>query len=176
MPYFGEIIDGEMVLSDHGKTARKYWQEIPAHFPNIALDQFIIMPNHVHGILIINDNFPPRRHLCCTDRRPCTDAINRVSTNDTNDTNGNSEMDRNGGQIKNGGATGYHNPMIHQNISTIIRWYKGRTSFEIKKFNPDFAWQPRFHDHIIRDENELNKIRQYIMDNPVNWKKESNHE
>jgi putative transposase len=157
--YFGEIVDGEMILSDCGKIAQINWQNVPDHFDNIALDEFVVMPNHIHGIL---------------DRR---DAINRVSTNDTNtnDTNKNSGIARNSGHIKNGGVTGHHNPMIHKNISRIIRWYKGHTSFEIRKFNPDFAWQSRFHDHIIRDKNELKRIRQYIMDNTAHWKNDNNY-
>ena len=47
-----------------------------------------------------------------------------------------------------GGITGYKNPMLHNNLSKIIRWYKGRTTFESWKTNPDFTWQSRFHDHI----------------------------
>jgi len=56
---FGEITDNEMILSPLGVIARECWYEIPTHFPNISLDAFIIMPNHLHGIIIINE--PPRR-------------------------------------------------------------------------------------------------------------------
>jgi REP element-mobilizing transposase RayT len=55
--------------------------------------------------------------------------------------------------------------MQHQNLSTIIHWYKGRTTFESRKINPEFTWQSRFYDHIIRSENDLNKIREYIKNN-----------
>jgi len=86
------------------------------------------------------------------------DAINRVST---------------GSSItkKPGGITGKHNPMGKNSLSQIIRWCKGRTTYEIrKKFsNPDFQWQSRFHDHIIRDEIALQNVRNYIIDNPKNW-------
>ena len=178
--YFGEIVDGKMILSDCGKMAQINWQNGPDHFDNIALDEFVVMPNHIHGILGVNEKNDCNRDR---DRRRRRDAINRVSTTtsanidntNANNTNKNSEIDKNSGHIKNGGVTGHHNPMIHKNISRIIRWYKGRTSFEIRKFNPDFAWQPRFHDHIIRDENELFRIRKYIMDNPANWKNDNNY-
>ncbi len=159
--FFGEIIDGKMNLSEMGEIANQYWIEIPDHFDNICLDKFVIMPNHIHGILFINDKKNGRIDRPHSRR----DAINRVSTiGNTNDTN-----------HTNGGATGYYNPMIHQNISKIIRWYKGRTSFEIRKNNPEFAWQSRFHDHVIRDENELNRIRQYIVNNPEQWEKDNNY-
>lgn len=64
---FGDIKNGEMKLSKIGKMVQKYWHEIPYHFENVQLDEFIVMPNHVHGIVII----------CDSHRR---DAINRVST------------------------------------------------------------------------------------------------
>jgi len=51
--YFGEIINGKMELSEIGKIAEKYWLEIPKHFSNIRLDEFVIMPNHIHGIIVI---------------------------------------------------------------------------------------------------------------------------
>ncbi len=133
---FGDIINGEMVLSGCGEIAHQIWQEIPDHFDNIRLDNFVVMPDHIHGIIIID-----------------RDAINSVSIN-----NG-------------GGITGEYNPMMHQNISRIIRWYKGRTTFESRKIKSEFAWQGRFHDHIIRDQNALNSIRKYILQNPKNWKK-----
>lgn len=59
--------------------------------------------------------------------------------------------------------------MLHQSISTIIRWYKGRTSFEIRKIQPDFGWQSRFHDHIIRSFDSYYRISEYIKNNPMHW-------
>ncbi|RYD76098.1 MAG: transposase, partial [Sphingobacteriales bacterium] len=53
--YFGEIQDRKIILNETGKIAHKYWQEIPQHFPNCKLDEFIVMPNHVHGILILDN-------------------------------------------------------------------------------------------------------------------------
>ncbi len=71
-----------------------------------------------------------------------------------------------------GGITGNHNPMLHDNLSKIIRWYKGRTAFESRKINIDFAWQSRFHDHIIRNDESFQKISEYITNNPANWCKD----
>jgi len=56
--YFGNILDGKMFLNDLGKLTEKCWQEIPLHFKTSELDYYIIMPNHIHGILIINE-LPP---------------------------------------------------------------------------------------------------------------------
>jgi REP element-mobilizing transposase RayT len=79
--------------------------------------------------------------------------------------------------------------MFYDNISRVLRWYKGRCTFEINKLVekqsiaetrliaslPNFAWQPRFHDRIIRDENELNRIREYIIKNPEMWHRDRNN-
>jgi putative transposase len=59
--------------------------------------------------------------------------------------------------------------MLNDNVSRIVRWYKGRCSFEIRKIQADFAWQPRFHDHIIRNDAEYQRISDYIVSNPSNW-------
>lgn len=153
--YFGEIQNGIMGLNQLGCLAAQFWQDIPSHFNDVNLDTWVVMPNHVHGILIlghlpnINDQ---QNHK--SQRRPQSqrrDAINRVST-----------------AAGHGGITGKYNPIGKGTIGEIIRWYKGRTTFEIRK-NHTFGWQPRFHDHIIRDENELNRIRKYILQNPLKW-------
>jgi putative transposase len=67
------------------------------------------------------------------------------------------------------GVTGDRNPMLKQNLSTIVRWYKGRLAFEARKTHADFAWQARFHDRIIRDAGSNEKIRYYILNNPRLW-------
>ncbi|MCB9081701.1 MAG: hypothetical protein H6555_08330 [Lewinellaceae bacterium] len=59
--------------------------------------------------------------------------------------------------------------MFHQNISRIIRWFKGRVCYESQKINPQFAWQSLFYDRIIRNEKEFNSITHYIQNNPGKW-------
>ena len=56
---FGDVVDGTMVLNDAGKMAAQCWRAIPEHFPHVALDVFVVMPNHVHGILFIRDGSEP---------------------------------------------------------------------------------------------------------------------
>lgn len=142
-PHFGSIsiVQKEMKLSDIGRIVFDLWQLIPKNFPFVTLDEFVIMPDHIHGIIVINKN----------DGR---DAINRVSTI----TNTNS-----------GGVTGNKNPMLHDNLSRIIRWFKERSTFECRKINEHFNWQPRFHDHIIRNRESHERIKNYIGNNPMKW-------
>ncbi|GAB3909614.1 transposase [Larkinella knui] len=141
---FGSIQNGEMQLNAAGKIAAEIWQFLPTQFPYVILDEFVVMPNHMHGLLYIDK--PPIGG----------DAINRVST---------------AHQIT-GGITGHKNPMLHENLSRIIRWYKGRTTFEIRKWNgggEKFAWQTRFHDHIVRTNDSFRRIQAYIVNNPQKW-------
>ena len=110
----------------------------------MTVDAFQIMPNHVHGVVVIGegggDNVRRR------------DAINRVST---------------------GGATITHNPMGQGSLGEIIRWFKGRTSHDIHvNIDKFFTWQPRYHDRIIRDEFEHNRIRKYIRENLEKWEQD----
>ncbi|WP_300360028.1 transposase [Fluviicola sp.] len=72
---------------------------------------------------------------------------------------------------KTGGFAGNHNPMVHLNLSWVIRWFKGRCSFEIRKSNTSFKWQRNYYDRIIRDTESYERICQYIRDNPENWEK-----
>jgi putative transposase len=143
--YFGDIVDKMVRLSNSGMLADRYWLEIPDYFHYVKPDQYIIMPNHIHGILEI---YKYKR-----------DAIHRVSTVDNH-------QDRN---KEKGGITGTNNPMLYDNLSRVIRWYKGRVTHEIRKYRKDFYWQSGFYDSIIRDANALKNIRIYIKNNPGNW-------
>lgn len=162
--FFGEIqlTTSEMQLNEMGKWAEQLWIEIPIHFPFIELGNFVVMPNHVHGILIIDKNETPaparpvETRLIASLRPTHHPTIIKTTKNS-------------------GGFAGNKNPMFHQNISRIIRWYKGRCTFEINKIHSDFAWQPRFHDHIIRDMQSFERIQNYIANNPLNWKEDTFH-
>jgi REP element-mobilizing transposase RayT len=73
---------------------------------------------------------------------------------------------------KTGGFAGNKNPMLNNNISRVVRWYKGVCTFEMRKLHADFQWQSRFHDHIIRNDDEYQRIVNYINTNPENWEKD----
>ena len=154
--FFGEISNGKMELSEMGKTATIYWMEIPDHFPFVNLGAFVVMPNHIHGIVVIDK---PQ-----TVNAPIPDPVETpnlgVSTNDvTNDVaNGVTNMnDKN------------NDPWKPGTLGVIINQYKRKCTIESRKIDPEFAWQSRFHDHIIRDEKSYQNISQYIINNPANW-------
>jgi len=146
--FFGKIENRKMNPSKSGSTIDDCWRKIPQQFNGIQLDAFVIMPNHLHGVIHITDKF-------------CRDAINRVSTITP-------------GQ-KIGGFSGRKNPMVNKNLSTVIRWFKGKSTRQIKLTGKFFAWQSRFYDHLIKNQTEYYKIKQYIINNPTNWFKDPYH-
>ncbi len=194
--FFGEIVDSRMQFSDMGRLAETHWRAIPQHFPFAALDAFVFMPDHMHGIIILGDIVIPNDEfdtlddeiiasddpfVAPDDRR---DAINRVSTHPSKTIPSSKTVCASKsfqpkkttiGTNKKpvGGVVGRFNPMTtHGSLPKIIRWFKGRTSFDAQQLFPDigFQWQPRFHDHIARNENDLACIRRYIHQNPAQWK------
>jgi putative transposase len=175
--FFGNIQNGMMQLSEIGKLAERYWLEIPEHFPFVELGNFVVMPNHFHGILIIN-NIPNAVETRFIASNNCHENNEINEYNENNETrliaSNNDENDETrliaSLQENRGGFSGDKNPMLNENISKIIRWYKGRCSFECRKINANFAWQSRFHDHIIRNSQSFENIQNYIFENPLNWK------
>ncbi|MCO5260964.1 MAG: transposase [Crocinitomicaceae bacterium] len=167
--FFGKIKNGEIQLSPEGEIAEAIWKMIPEKFPNIQIYEFIIMPNHLHGLIGFGIPNPKneRGSINCTVAINCTDAINRVSTG-----KGEEGAEMEDGSIIYGGATGAHNPMNHFSLSTIIRWFKGRSSFEIRKINPDFKWHGRYHDSIIKSWTQFENTVNYIQNNPLEWERD----
>jgi len=185
--YFGKIANSKMQYSEMGQLAEKYWLEIPQHFPYIELGNWVIMPNHTHGILIINKStddsksendsksHPVQTRLIASPpitkqtrliaSLPITKQTRLIASLPiTNKKTTDSK--------KTGGITSNKNTMINDNISRAIRWYKGRCTFEIRKIQANFKWQHRFHDHIIRNNTSFNNIQNYITNNPSNWDKD----
>lgn len=178
---FGDIHNGIMGLSHMGLVANWVWLQIPQQFSHVELDEYIVMPNHVHGILTIYDNRDNDRGDDRGDNRDDhRDAINRVPINRVPvNRDPRNERDDTDLSIKPpGGATGRYNPMLSDgNLGRVLRWYKGRCTYEIHQRNyPDFHWQGRYWDHIIQDNSSLDHIREYIYNNPLNWKSDRFYE
>ncbi len=140
--YFGEVVGYEIQLSKIGKIVQKYWLEIPSHFPFVELDEFIIMSNHVHGILIIKN----------VNKYVETPKLG-VSTTEKMKSN----------NWKRGC------------LGAIINQYKRICTIQIHKININFSWQSRFYDNIIRNKRSFYYIREYIKNNPLNWRKDRNN-
>ena len=152
--YFGEMVKEEINLSEIGVIADKYWKTIPKHFPFVLLDEYVIMPNHMHGIIIINkpDHSNKRNENYDTN----VETLHATSLHRSiPDPDGNEKI------AKISPKPG--------SLSTIIRSYKSNVTKHARQINSDFAWQSRFFDHVIRDNESFTKIRYYIWDNPIKW-------
>ncbi len=158
--FFGEIAKGKMVLSEIGRIAHQCWQDIPDHFPFVELGEFVVMPNQVHGIIIIDkpDNvngnggaIVETQNFASLPTHPTNPTISSTKTPTTTTPTGN----KFGPQSK--------------NLASIIRGFKiGVTKFA-RYNNLIFAWQSRFHDHIIRNDESFQRISYYIANNPSKW-------
>lgn len=143
---FGEIIDREMVLNEGGDIASLCWREIPNHFPHVGLDEFIIMPNHLHGILMVNNSVGANNYSPL--QIPVTMTVQTPRR-----------------------ASG-----TSRTIGSIIRGFKiGVTKWFRQKTGMHNVWQRNYYEHIIRDEKELNHVRKYILDNPLQWQFDRNN-
>jgi len=154
----GKVINENMELNDYGRIVHECWLALPDHYRCCRLHEFVIMPNHVHGIIEIvggslvwqdsyvgaglkpartlrNEEFKPSRTLKPEESQPARSSSNRTS------------------------------------LSEIIRALKTFSARSINEKYPDglFQWQRSFHDRIIRDKGELTAIVRYIIDNPLNW-------
>ncbi len=139
--FFGEISNEGMIFSETGKLCEKYLNEIPAHFPFVLLDESVVMPNHLHAIVVIDvetlhATSLPALHATPVHATPVHSSISPKSGS----------------------------------LSTILRSFKAAVTKDAKSFARDFGWQTRFHDHIIRDEDSYWRIKKYIQTNVQNWK------
>ncbi len=173
--YFGKIVDGEMCLSEIGGIAQQCWREIPDHFPFVILDAFVIMPNHVHGIIIINktdDGGDGGNGDGGNGDGGNGDGGNGVGAQNFVETQNFASLRNNLQQTR------YKNQFGPQrkNLASIIRGYKTGVKKYATMNNINFAWQPRYNDHIIRDNPSFDRIRNYINTNIKNWKNDDFYE
>ena len=203
---FGGITDGEMRLNDMCVIAHNCWNDIPSHFPNAVLREYIIMPNHIHGIIeLVGARFIAPNSLAPGNPTPDNPAPNppapgnpapnpRTPENPTpnNQTPGNHVPDTHAPNTqtsenhtpgspapnnrkhenqgaKNQGAINRAPTAEAGHLGGIIRWFKGRTTFECRKKQFVTLWQRNYYEHIIRNDDDYIRIAEYIANNPAKW-------
>ena len=142
--YFGEIVDGGMVLSDIGKYADEQFNNVTSHYPYAEIPLWTIMPNHLHAIVIISAGRDGVHTVSTTETpsRWLSDTVNETMQ----------EISHRKGPLS----------VVIEGLTRAVTHYANKNTL-------DFAWQPRFHDHIIRDNSEMNRIADYIENNVANW-------
>ena len=149
--YFGDVVDGKMELSEIGKWAATQIEQTAIIRQNdVEIPLFVVMPNHVHLIVIFN----------CVG--PCRDASNAsVSNASVSNASDNCSTDARGASLQFGPQSG--------NLPLVIRGIKSAVTKYAIEHDIPFAWQPRYYDHIIRNQSEMNRIADYIQNNPMKW-------
>ena len=153
---FGEIVQNRMQLNDAGLMVEEWWKKSTDKFPHVQIDEYVVMPNHFHGIISIG---VVHHGVGAT---PCGRPQNH---HEPGQSHGNA---RNGLGRPHGAAP---------TIGDVVRWFKTMTTNQyirgVKQngWKPFFKklWQRNYYEHVIRDEEELNHYRQYVTDNPANW-------
>jgi len=147
---FGEIVKDQMRLNNAGFMVKTWWQKVTNKFPSVQTDEYIVMPNHFHGII----NIVVGATLC---GRPDPDVVDGKLAQ-THNKSGQSHR-------------------IAPTLGDIGNWFKTMTTNQyihgIKQNDwpsfPGRLWQRNYYEHIIRNEDESNRFRRYIADNPANW-------
>ena len=177
--YFGEIVNGKMTLSAIGKYTDEQFKNVSFHYPYAEIPLWTIMPNHLHTIIIIS---ACRDVACNVSRKPKTDDV--ACNVSQKPTTGNimcnvfptdsicSEEDV--ARYVSTNPTDKNEYMAerspkHGSLAAVIRGLKSAVTKYANENALDFSWQPRFHDHIIRDNSEMNRIASYIENNVANW-------
>ena len=146
---FGDVMDGGMRVNELGRVAGDEWLRTPMVRPNVVLDEFVVMPNHLHAIIFIKD---VGAHRCA----PVCGGMH----------------DRTRAHV---GAPLRREP---GSLGSIIAGFKSAVTKRINAMrdNPGGpVWQRNYYEHVIRDERDLHAIRQYITDNPAKWELDANH-
>jgi putative transposase len=146
---FGDVVGEEMRLSAFGRIALDCWNEIPRHIPAVVLDEFVVMPNHMHGIVVITD--------------PDTDG---------------GVMGGFGGFVGGMHASPLHDNRYRlrsRSLGSIVGSYKSAVTKRINtaRQTPGApVWQREYYDRVVRDDREMDRIRRYIRNNPSAWAKD----
>jgi putative transposase len=160
--YFGEIVHDKdalpcVSLSPIGEIVKSEWLKTFEMRPdmNLWMGEFVVMPNHFHGIIGIGENeYNTKRGV--VDGVGGRDAMHCVSTRPASETN--RPKNQFGPQSK--------------NLASVVRGFKIGVTKNARSVHADFEWQSRFHDHIIRDDKSFQKISDYIINNPAHWQED----
>lgn len=151
--FLGNIKDKNIALSPVGEMVNFFWMNIPNHFPHVILDEFVIMPNHVHGIIKLDYS----KIGTCHGRIGTCHGMSLLSNNVELSNNREIKYNR------------FSHP-VPGSVSVIINHFKSAVKrWCNKNGHESFNWQPRFYDHIINNRKDLGRIRKYIKLNPSKW-------
>jgi len=163
----GSVVDGEMGLNEAGGIVRACWDDLPNHYPHVRLDAFVIMPNHIHGIIVLTRcgvgaglGLAEMEALGSREEPASRDAVRARKPAPTD----------------HGPATACaREPDVRakrHGLPEIVRGFKTFSARRINRLRGTTGtpvWQRNYYEHIVRGEDDMQRIRQYIADNPQRW-------
>jgi REP element-mobilizing transposase RayT len=161
----GEVVDGKMQLNEWGRVVGYYWGRMPRHFPHVELDAWVVMPNHVHGIIVITDRPTGRGEASLTTRSLPESAPPGPVSSPAKPVSGDASPLR-----PTGASSG--------SLGAIVGNFKSVTTRRINRMRktPGMpVWQRNYWEHIVRDGKSLNRIREYIRTNAARWADDQLH-
>lgn len=195
---FGKVVNGKMILNERGKIAEVCWLQIPEHFPNVILHEYVIMPNHIHGIIEIAQakncqpdqtvgakNFSPVNDNEIKDFSPINQTNNLERAKDFSpqpetakdiSSGNNWKEDNSSENIRAKDFSPQRNPVIKgtsKTVGSIVRGFKiGVTKWVRQNTDIHHLWRRDYYEHVIRNDSAYDKISTYIQNNPLNWGKD----
>jgi REP element-mobilizing transposase RayT len=166
---FGEVVDGRMVLNEMGNAVTECWRSIPDHFPHVELDEFVIMPNHVHGIIVFND---PNSSV-----GGAVGAVGAQHAAPMTELRGSKTRAQHAAPLRERDDLPIRN-VAPGSLGAIIRSFKSAATkrINILRNTPGVPiWQRNYFERVIRVDRELDAVRRYIVDNPAKWNEDENH-
>ena len=159
---FGRVTDGRMELNAVGRIVEKVWHELPEHYPHVELDAFVVMPDHVHGIVV----FVGGDSEAGSDSGPTLGSVTVGSRPE--------EAGLKPAPTQNEARTQDEAPtkVRRHGLSEVVRGFKTYSGRRVNglRGTPGVAvWQRGYYEHVVRNEEDMNRIRQYFQENPLRW-------
>lgn len=179
---FGHIENGEMILNDFGQIAFDEWIKLSERFTNFELDVFQIMPNHIHGIILLNDEPVGAGFTPAPNGEYIQNEIQNQNEMVRNNISDNRVLNNDSGNFGlNNGAGIWATARVAPTVAGIVGAYKSlvangcldiwKSKWDGVHLTPTMGklWQRNYYEHIIRNEQTYQTISEYIIDNPAKW-------
>jgi putative transposase len=180
----GDVKDGTLLLNNYGNIVKSCWEEIPDHFPAVIPAPYLVMPNHLHGIIIISETPPVETRHAVSKINPVShiNLVSHIHPVSNSETLSVSTLATDYGStvrnsVSQNTAEAFQKP-VAGSLATIIRSFKSAATKRLNELHenlPASIWQRNYYDHVIRNEGELNRVIEYISHNPEKWETDKNN-
>jgi REP element-mobilizing transposase RayT len=155
---FGKIANSKMQLNKTGKMIKLVWNELPQNYPGVNTDIFVVMPNHIHGIIVLT---PVGAGPCaCPGGGQPQGVVPTIPSTRASYDNG---------QPRGVAPTMLLPDVVHRFKSLTATYYRHSLKQQGLRSFPNKLWQRNYYEHVIRNEEKLNLIREYVLNNPLQW-------